>query len=50
MPYKVQKKSGSRPWKIIANGKVVGSSATKSSAEASVRARHASEKKGGNKR
>ena len=45
MPYKVQKKSGSRPWKIIANGKVVGSSATKSAAEASVRARESSKRK-----
>lgn len=47
MPYKVVKRSGSRPWKIVktTTGKVVGSSTTKAKAEASVRARYAAEKR-----
>jgi hypothetical protein len=47
MPWKVVKRSGSRPWKIIktTTGKVVGSSTTKAKAQASVRARYANEKR-----
>jgi hypothetical protein len=47
MPWKVVKRSGSRPWKIVktTTGKVVGSSTTKAKAEASVRARYAAENK-----
>ena len=47
MPYKVVKRSGSRPWKIVktTTGEVVGSSTTKAKAEASVRARYAAEKR-----
>jgi len=46
MPWKVVKRSGSRPWKIVktTTGKVVGSSTTKAKAEASVRARYANAK------
>jgi hypothetical protein len=46
MPYKVVKRSGERPWKIIktTTGEVVGSSKTKEDAEASVRARYAPKK------
>jgi hypothetical protein len=45
MPYKVVKRSGAKPWKIINKntGKVVGSSKTKAKAKASVRARYANE-------
>ncbi|HVN67178.1 MAG TPA: hypothetical protein VMT55_02315 [Candidatus Sulfotelmatobacter sp.] len=45
MPYKVVKRSGSKPWKIIAldSGKIVGSSTSKKKAEASVHARLAGE-------
>lgn len=39
MPYKVVKRTGEKPWKIIKEGKVVGSSTTKTKAQASVRAR-----------
>lgn len=47
MPYKVVKRGGKKPWKIIKTdtGKVVGSSATKAQAQASVRARYAGEGK-----
>lgn len=47
MPWHVEKRSGEKPWKIVkdATGKVVGSSETKREAEASVRARYASESK-----
>lgn len=47
MPYKVVKRSGARPWKIIKadTGKVVGSSHSKEKAQASIRARYAGEKK-----
>lgn len=47
MPYSVEKRSGAKPWKIINEntGKVVGSSATKAQAQASVRARYAGERK-----
>lgn len=47
MPYKIVKRQGSRPYKIIntAKGKQVGSSKTRSGARASVRARYASKKK-----
>ncbi len=40
MPYKVEKRSGARPWKIVktTTGQVVGSSTTKKAAQASVRA------------
>lgn len=42
MPYKVTKKTGSRPYKIIntAKGKQVGSSKTRKAAKASIRARY----------
>lgn len=39
MPYKIVKRTGSRPYKIVKAGKVVGSSVTKKNAEASIRAR-----------
>jgi len=45
MPYKVVKRGGDRPWKILKHGKVVGSSKTKADAEASIRARYSGEKK-----
>jgi hypothetical protein len=43
MPYKIEKRSGKRPWKIIkkSTGKVIGSSKTKENAKASIRARYA---------
>jgi len=46
MPYKIEKRTGDRPWKIISKdtGKVVGSSVTKAQAQASIRARYANEK------
>lgn len=46
MPYKVVKRTGSKPYKIIKkdSGKVVGSSKTKAKAQASVRARYANSK------
>jgi len=45
MPYKIVKKSGSKPYKIINKntGKVVGSCSTKQKCKASVRARLAGE-------
>lgn len=45
MPYRVEKRSGSRPYKIIktTTGEVVGSSKTKEEAKASVRARYSAE-------
>lgn len=47
MPYSVVKRTGPRPWKIIRkeDGKVVGSSKSKTEAEASVRARWTGERK-----
>lgn len=47
MPYKIIKRGGKKPWKIINKntGKVVGSSETKAKAQASVRARHAGKRK-----
>ncbi len=41
MPYRVEKRKGPKPWKIIRkdDGKVVGSSSSKKDADASVRAR-----------
>ena len=41
MPYKVIKRSGAKPWKIVNKntGKVVGSSTTKAKAQSSARAR-----------
>jgi len=46
MPYRISRGSGSRPWKIKKpDGTVVGSSESREQAEASVRARYASEKK-----
>lgn len=45
MPWKVVKKSGAKPWKIVKAGKVVGSSTTKAKAEASIKARYANEKR-----
>jgi len=52
VPWKIIKRSGSRPYKIvkITTGEVVGSSETKEEAEASVRARYAAEGGMGNKR
>lgn len=46
MPWNVKRGSGSKPYKIIRKdtGKVVGSSKTKSRAQASVRARYANVK------
>lgn len=48
MPYKVVRKAGPRPYKIIRSdtGRIVGSSTTKAEAQASIRARYANEKKG----
>lgn len=45
MPWHVEKCEGDRPWKIIkdATGDVVGTSATREAAEASIRARYADE-------
>ncbi|MDX9797147.1 MAG: hypothetical protein RBT24_10035 [Arcobacteraceae bacterium] len=45
MPYKVVKREGKKPYKIVNKdtGKAVGSSTSKAKAEASVRARLASE-------
>ena len=45
MPYKIVKRTGARPWKIINidRNEVVGSSVTKKMAEASARARLAGE-------
>lgn len=45
MPYKVVKRGGSRPYKIVNKntGKQVGSSKTKKAAQASIRARYANE-------
>jgi len=47
MPYKIEKRSGEKPFKIINKntGKVVGSSTSKAKAQASIRARYAGEKK-----
>ena len=43
MPVHVEHRSGKRPWKIVEpSGKVVGSSASKSNAQASANARNAS--------
>ncbi len=41
MPYRIVKKKGSRPWKIVSKetGRIVGSSETKAKAEASARIR-----------
>lgn len=46
MPWSVKRGSGSKPWKIVkkTTGEVVGSSATKAKAMASVRARYSHEK------
>ncbi len=46
MPYSIRRGKGEKPWKIINKdtGKQVGSSASKSKAESSVRARMASHK------
>jgi hypothetical protein len=46
MPYKVVKRTGGRPWKIInkETSRIVGSSLTKKLAEAAVRARYAHER------
>jgi len=46
MPYRVEKRKGEKPWKIIKSetGEVVGSSKTKADAQASIRARHAKAK------
>lgn len=45
MPWKVVKRQGEKPWKIVKTntGRVVGSSATRKDAEASVRARYAAD-------
>jgi hypothetical protein len=46
MPYKIEKRGGDRPYKIINKntGKQVGSSKTRADAEASIRARWAGKK------
>lgn len=46
MPYKVVKRSGEKPYKIVnkETGRVVGSSTSKSKAQASIRARYAHER------
>jgi len=46
MPYKIVKRKGKRPYKIINKntGRVVGSSTSRKKALASVRARYANEK------
>jgi hypothetical protein len=56
MPWKVVKRGGKKPWKIVkkTTGEIVGSSTSKEQAMASVRARYAAEggamkKKGGKK-
>ena len=43
MPYKIEKRSGARPWKIVnkETGKVVGSSVSKEMAQKAVKARYA---------
>lgn len=41
MPYIIEKRTGARPWKILKDGKIIGSSVTKAKAEASVKARYA---------
>lgn len=45
MPYRIERRTGKRPWKIInkITGKVVGSSLSEKRAEASIRARLAGE-------
>lgn len=45
MPYEVDNRGGTRPFKIVnkISGKVVGSSETRANAEASIRARHMGE-------
>lgn len=47
MPYRIVKRSGPRPFKIIRveDGRTVGSSKTRVEAQASIRARHAGETK-----
>ncbi len=46
MPYKVVKRTGKRPWKILDRfGKVVGSSLKKKNAQASIRARYMVERR-----
>lgn len=52
MPWKVENRGGSRPFKIVktTTGEIVGSSTSREEAEASVRARHANEKKSFKKR
>ena len=47
MPYKIEKREGKRPYKIIKTdtGEVVGSSITLANAKASIRARYMSENK-----
>ena len=41
MPYKIEKRKGPKPWKIIrkTDGKVVGSSSSQEDAQSSIRAR-----------
>jgi hypothetical protein len=45
MPYKIVKKTGKRPYKIVKRdtGKVVGSSTRKAMAQKAIRARYANE-------
>lgn len=44
MPYRMAYRRGqARPWKILKDGKVVGSSKTSREAQASIRARRAAE-------
>ena len=47
MPFKIVKRSGSRPWKIVktTTNEVVGSSTSRAKAAASIRAREVNERK-----
>ena len=46
MPYSIKKGSGKRPWKLVkkSTGKVVGTSTSKTKAQAAMRARYAHSK------
>jgi hypothetical protein len=47
MPYRVEKRKGKRPYKIVntETGKVVGSSTSREAAKSSIRARHAGKRR-----
>ena len=45
MPYEIKKTTGNKPYKIVGpDGKIVGSAASRRSAEASIRARYSGER------